>query len=443
MTHVKQDDRQASGLGGVEILRTFMEFPAPMALVSFEGAMVQVNSAWSAHHGDASVVPESFRDALRGDDVDCRVALRTPGRVAAMVVHARAIRVPGHVLLVLDEPGAPKRHDELERLRNRVSQLERLVATDHLTGAWNRAHFDRLIEVEIARSVQSRHPVSLVLLDVDDFKGVNDTFGHDVGDSVLRELVRLVQSRIRPSDILFRWGGEEFVVLSASAGYRGAQRMAENVCRAVAGHPFRGAGNVTISVGVAEHFGAEDAQTWFIRLDEALYAAKHAGRDRVAVDRRGNSDAWAAEASASALRLVWLEAYECGDPTIDGEHEELFVLANRLIDASSREDAEPATFRSALEALLGHVQRHFTNEEAMLARYGYADLEQHKRAHEGLLQRAGFLKARAEAGEASLGSVVEFLAQDVIAHHLMTVDRAFFPLFEKEGAAAPTSAAPR
>jgi len=77
--------------------------------------------------------------------------------------------------------------------------------------------------------------------------------------------VQLIQSRIRPSDVLFRWGGEEFVVLTASAGYRGAERMAQNVCRVVAGHTFRGAGNVTVSVGVAEHFGAEDAKTWFAR----------------------------------------------------------------------------------------------------------------------------------------------------------------------------------
>jgi len=151
-------------------------------------------------------------------------------------------------------------------------------------------------------------------------------------------------------------------------------------------------------------------------------------------NRHGNSDAWAAEGGSSALHLVWQEAYECSDATIDGEHRELFVRANRLIDAAFRAEVAPGKLRSALDELLDHVQRHFTDEEAILAQLHYADLEQHKRSHAGLLRRPSFLKERAEAGEATLGAVVEFLAQDVVARHLMTVDRAFFPLFEKAAA---------
>ncbi|HEX4943466.1 MAG TPA: bacteriohemerythrin [Usitatibacteraceae bacterium] len=427
----QQEHRTAVPSGVADILQAFVQFPAPMALVNLEGTAVLVNAAFSSRFGEARVVPESLRELLRGEGGERRVALRSPGLEQAVEVRARAIPMPDRILLILDESGGPRRHDEMEGLRERVSQLERLAATDHLTGAWNRSHFDRLIDAEIARSTGSRQPVSLVLLDIDHFKRINDTFGHGMGDSVLRELVRLVQSRIRASDVLFRWGGEEFTVLVASAGYRGAERVAENLRAAVAGHEFRGVGTVTISLGVAEHAGGEDPQSWFRRLDETLYAAKNGGRNRVVVDRRGSSDAWAAEVGVSALHLEWQEAYECGDATIDGEHEQLFVLANRLIDAVARGEEEPATFREALDVLLAHVQRHFADEEAILARCHYADLEQHKAAHKGLLRRAGYLKERAEAGEASLGSVVEFLAQDVVARHLMTVDRAFFPLFDK------------
>jgi len=353
------------------------------------------------------------------------------GRDDVRVVRARVIEAPGRILLVVDEPAPARRRGELESLRTRVSQLEQLAATDHLTGAWNRAHFERVITAELARSVAKREPVSLLLLDMDNFKFVNDTFGHGVGDAVLCELARLVQSRIRPSDILFRWGGEEFAVLVTGAGYRAAERTAENLREAVADHVFRDAGHVTVSLGVAEHVGEEDSDTWFRRLDEALYSAKHAGRDRVVVDRQGNSDVWANAGGLSVLQLVWQEAYECGDPTIDGEHRELFEMANRLIDATTRADIEGEAFLNSLDALLAHVQQHFSDEEAILERLHYADLEPHRRAHRGLLRRAGYLKERALAGEASLGSVVEFVAQDVVARHLLTVDRAFFPLFGK------------
>lgn len=442
MTTEQQEKPEATRRGGAEILRAFAQFPAPLALVNLEGATVRVNTAFIARFGASSVDPESLHEAMQGDVASCSVSLRSPDHADRVEVRARSIRLPDLVLLVLDDRRLPNEEGELARLRGRVSELERLASTDHLTGAWNRAHFDRMIDVELSRSLASRQPVSLVLLDIDRFKSVNDRFGHDVGDSVLRELVQLVQSRIRASDFLFRWGGEEFAVLAATHGYRGAERLAENLRGAVADHTFRTVGSVSVSLGVAEHMGAEPPAAWFHRLDKALYAAKDGGRNRVVVDRRGNSDEWADEAGAPALHLEWLEAFECGDPTIDREHQELFELANVLIDAAFHAHSEPARLRLALDSLLVHVQRHFADEEAILAAHHYADLEQHKRAHAGLLRRAGYLKSGVDADQADLGSVVEFLAQDVVARHLLAVDRAFFPLFAKPVAVAGQAAGP-
>ena len=408
-----------------------MRFPAPLALVSLGGAMLMGNQALAQRYGVGCVVAGGVEEAARSEAETCRIALRSQDQDRAIEVVARAIRLPGRLLLVLDTSTPPAALAELEQLRTRISQLERLAATDHLTGAWNRAHFDRLIDAELARSRATRQPLSLVLLDSDHFKQINDGFGHATGDAVLRELVTLVQGRTRASDVLFRWGGEEFAVLASSAGYRGAERLADNLCRAVAAHAFRGVGSVTISLGVAERHGSETATAWFERLDQALYAAKHGGRNRVVVDRRGDSDTWAAETGASAMHLVWQEAYECGEATIDGEHRELFALANQLLDAALQGSAQPARFGDAFAQLISHVERHFADEEVILARHHYADLEQHKRAHAGLLRRAHRLMAQAEAGGASLGAVVEFLAQDVVARHLLAVDRAFFPLFER------------
>ena len=327
----------------------------------------------------------------------------------------------------------------LAQLNERILELERLVSTDCLTGLWNRAHFERLVDAELDRSLRYKQPLSLILIDVDHFKRTNDDFGHQAGDTVLRELALVANGAIRSADTIFRWGGEEFAVIATSTGYRGAGRLAESLRGQVAQHHFPGVGGISISLGVAEHIGVESAEEWFHRTDAMLYDAKAAGRNRVSVDTRGNSDTWANDKGAAALGLTWLEAYECGEPSIDREHRELFDLANALIQAAT-DCSGPDRIGPAFDRLLDHVARHFASEEALLESHGYARLDTHRRAHAGLLGRAHDLKAAVEAGQAKLGSVVEFLANDVVARHLFGADRDFFPLFK---ARAGTQMVPR
>ena len=253
---------------------------------------------------------------------------------------------------------------------------------------------------------------------------------------MLRELCATITASTRVGDLLFRWGGEEFVVLTPSTGYRSAATLAEKLRAAIELHAFSGVGRVTMSVGVAEHLAGESAEVWFQRVDAALYAAKHGGRNQVSVDERGSSDAWAAEAGTSVLRLQWLEAYECGEPTIDREHRELFDLANATVAASLAKDSDPTSYRAALDQLLAHVAHHFADEEALLVEHGYAHIDAHKHAHAGLLARAAELRASAEAGKVSLGELIEFLAVDVVARHLFKTDRDFYALFKTKAPAA-------
>lgn len=408
----------------------FRRFPEPLALAGAGGEIVQANEAWWARFGAVRLLPGDAVGEGAEDD-GWRVArLRIPGSGGIVEVRARDIGPGGRVALAADLRAAAGRDRLVESLRGRIAELERLASTDHLTGAWNRAHFERTIAAELERCRAGRLPVSLVLVDIDRFKRVNDTHGHAAGDAVLRELVAVMRARIRASDLLFRWGGEEFAVLVSGAGWRGAERVAENLRQAVAGHDFPVAGRVTVSAGAAEHDGEESLPAWFGRLDAALYAAKAAGRDRVLADRRGSSDAWAREAGRSALHLAWQEAYECGEATIDDEHRELFALANRAIDATLGGGGREGVL-AALDGLIAHVARHFADEEAILARLRYGDLEPHRRAHEGLVRRAQWLRERVGSGEAGMGALVEFLAQDVVARHMLTMDRAFFPLFER------------
>lgn len=405
-------------------------FPMPLVLFSRDGSIEFLNERFTRIIDPGWLDSDAVRRIIRNPrDSWQRVRLeRLKG--GATDAQAQAIRIQNGVVLVVDETPEGESPNEADQLRERIADLERQSSTDRLTGAWNRAHLDRVIESELARSARAKLPVSLILLDIDHFKRINDTYGHQAGDSVLCELVKLIKSNIRAADILFRWGGEEFVVLASATGYRGAEVLAEALRSKINQHAFATAGSVTVSFGVAEHIAPESAEAWFRRVDETLYAAKHGGRNRVSVDRRGDSDRWAAEKGEATVSLNWLEAYECGEPTIDGEHRELFVLGNALIAASLAPNATLVSVGAALDALLTHVAQHFADEEALLAQHGYERLALHKKLHAGLLARAGQLKASALVGQATLGDIVNFLAGDVVARHLFTADRDFFPLFK-------------
>ncbi len=366
----------------VDLADAFRHFPAPALLVDATGHILLPNEGFSLRFGQATFTPESLAEAARhategsGQWCDADIVRWQGPSLSARVFGLRR----GCLMVFEGVPGAADATPpELDALRARVARLEHDSATDHLTGAWNRAHFDRVISAELATASETRRPISLMLVDVDHFKRVNDHFGHATGDSVLRELVELVRGRLRPSDVLFRWGGEEFAVLVSGAGHRRATRAAENVRAAVEAHAFETVGAVTVSIGVAEALVDSEPADWFARMDAALYAAKNGGRNRVVVDPDGSSDVWAATGAATSLRLVWQEGLESGEPTIDAEHRELMRLGNVLIDASLVPAAPVEALLPALDALLDHVRHHFAAEEAILAAHGYLQLAGHKR----------------------------------------------------------------
>lgn len=171
-------------------------------------------------------------------------------------------------------------------LRNALTYLSALRAAhkDPLTGTHNRASFDSslLREVELAR----RHgtALSMIVIDIDLFKSINDTYGHSVGDNVIKNLTRVIDKVIRKSDMLFRFGGEEFVVLLSNTDRDGALLLAERIRRGVEQTSVRTQQRdipVTVSLGVATLGAGDTAQALFDKADQALYTAKSEGRNCV------------------------------------------------------------------------------------------------------------------------------------------------------------------
>jgi diguanylate cyclase (GGDEF)-like protein/hemerythrin-like metal-binding protein len=425
------------------IQELIMRLPMSLALIGPGDVPIVLNHRFLQLFDPDVIGHEVLQAAIRDPDQTWRKAKVDLRDGRAIDAQVQAIGLHGHVVLAVIETLDPSTLGELDELRARIAELERTSATDHLTGAWNRAHLDRLIESEVSRSMRFRQPLSLILFDIDHFKQVNDTHGHQAGDAVLCELVQLIRQHIRSSDLLFRWGGEEFVVLAAAVGYRYAETLAETLRASVAEHEFPVVGTtLRASLGVAEYWNNEDAPGWFRRLDAALYAAKQGGRDRVVADPRGNSDVWARESGLSALRLTWLEGYECGEPVIDQQHRELFDLANALIDASFSRNSAPQLFEAALDRLLVHIEHHFACEEALLERHGYARLDGHRKAHNHLLTQGRELEASLQSGQFSLGRLIELIASDIVARHLFTADRDFFALFRKSPPLATAASLP-
>lgn len=132
------------------------------------------------------------------------------------------------------------------------AELQRLAVTDRLTGVWNRAYFEEAVAAEIARVARYGAPLSLLLLDIDDFRAINDTHGHLVGDRILIELTRLIGRHLREAGVLARWGGEEFVILMPHCGASEAVHAAEKPRSLVADRGFPEVAAVTASIGVAE-----------------------------------------------------------------------------------------------------------------------------------------------------------------------------------------------
>ena len=173
--------------------------------------------------------------------------------------------------------------DESNRkLRMANEHLEEIALTDRLTGAWNRRKFEETAEQEMLRSQRYQEEVSILLIDIDFFKQINDEHGHLVGDQVLVEVVERIQQKLRVVDSIYRWGGEEFAVLLPCSTGEAAVAAAEKLRREVENKPLSAKKlRLTVSIGVAEFMSEDTLESWLKRVDDALYQAKKSGRNKV------------------------------------------------------------------------------------------------------------------------------------------------------------------
>jgi len=186
----------------------------------------------------------------------------------------------GKMLLRAARYAVERKKLELQ-LKQANEKLGKLATTDALTGICNRMKFDSELDVEMDRARRYQVPLCLVMFDIDHFKRINDTRGHQTGDQVLKTIADLVATNIRSTDWFGRWGGEEFMVLATHKNLEEATRFADKLRGLVAGFDFSSGLHITASFGVTEFRPDDTLEVFTNRVDEAMYRAKKNGRNRV------------------------------------------------------------------------------------------------------------------------------------------------------------------
>jgi diguanylate cyclase (GGDEF)-like protein/hemerythrin-like metal-binding protein len=296
--------------------------------------------------------------------------------------------------------------------------LTSLVIKDKLTGLYNRYHLENVIDRDIEQSERYEIPLSMIILDLDHFKKINDRWGHPVGDQVLKKTADILLDCVRKADSIFRIGGEEFVIMLSHTNSNGAIKVAENVRITIekAMHPI--VGKYTASFGVAERKAGETYRNLYQRADQALYLAKNSGRNCV----KESID----EIATTSLALHWKKSWNSGEAIIDDQHKTLFRLANELLNMSY-EGPDKEGFMTKLDAIIEHIERHFEYEEKVLEKIEYREQQRHLKIHVDLLKRGRHLRILVETEEVTLQNLVHYIFDDVIIGHLLREDVLYFP----------------
>ncbi|RUR30392.1 diguanylate cyclase [Vreelandella andesensis] len=280
----------------IQILSSALELSSDLVIMTdIKGRIEYVNPAFEQHTGH-------HRDAVMGKTTRIlKSGQHTPQFYAHMwdtLTHGRPFsdtfidRTTDGQILYLEQTITPVKNAQGQIIRyvsvgkdvtervDREKKLKRIANTDSLTGLPNRMSFDRRLDKEMTRRDRYMRPLSLIMLDIDHFKFINDTYGHHVGDNVLVEFARLLSSNLREMDLCARWGGEEFMVLAPETTRDQALQLADKLRQLIADTPFPSVGHMTASFGVVE-IGDETAIETVKRIDRALYEAKRLGRNRV------------------------------------------------------------------------------------------------------------------------------------------------------------------
>ena len=305
------------------------------------------------------------------------------------------------------------------------AEMKHLATHDPLTGLANRDLLKRRLHSSIEFASETHQKLALLFIDLDRFKPINDTHGHDAGDAVLKTISQRLRDALRESDLVSRWGGDEFIVILENVNESATiERIARKLVAAIS-QPITLSDQVEISLscslGIVVYPDHGDHIDDLInKSDQMMYKAKKQGSGSIIffaplIPQSGNS----------LLRLVWRRDLESGLSVIDQEHKELFELANQLLTTivagRFTADTDPCLAR-----LLAHTKSHFKHEISTLMRMQYPDVVGHDLLHKQLLHKAEELQARYLDGELDALVLIHFIVYEIVDQHIMVEDKKWF-----------------
>ncbi|UZP68974.1 diguanylate cyclase [Desulfovibrio mangrovi] len=417
-----------------------------MALVALDGKWLKVNDALCNMLGysESELLCKTFQDITHPDDLEEDLAYvhkMISGDIETYQMEKRYFNKYGHVIdillsvsLVFDGGGNPRffisQIQDITMRKKLEQELARISREDSLTSVFNRRHFVEVASREIRRGERFSEIQTLLMIDIDHFKHVNDTYGHAVGDEVLRKMAAACKACLREVDVFGRLGGEEFGALLLRANAKVASALAERLRKHVGSIEVvteSGVVRFTVSIGGVTFVGGESLENRMRIADAALYQAKGTGRNRtVLTDLTEQYIRPRREETECFVRLQWAKGYESGNVLVDREHQHLFYVGNELLKALVSGEADSKVADIADE-LFRHVVAHFQNEYAIIRDAGYPEAEQHGKIHDALVTGMETSIRRFRAGELAASELFTFLVRNVVGEHLLKEDRKFFP----------------
>ena len=356
----------------------------------------------------------------------------SPGITLFSIAFLSALVIIGVLLWQISRLARDKR-DLLHRqagLQKKIEELSCLSMTDTLTGLMNRRAIEPLITNEMNRTNRFNTPVSLLILDLDHFKRVNDNYGHEFGDTVLTHVSDIIRSLCRRTDNYARWGGEEFLILAGDTTAANAVYLAEKIRRKIQSASVGSLQEITVSIGVSSFHKGEDFRQWFKRADMALYQAKDLGRNRIIVHPDDQTVDNHHDPTRNILRLEWKNDYLCGIEKIDRQHIELVECSNTVIDTVLNNEGDEAVLES-LNTMIPLMKGHFRAEETILKNIGYSGLKEHQADHESLVKNFEKLISLYNVQEADAIDLLNFISQEMIFGHMICRDRDYHYITER------------
>ena len=313
--------------------------------------------------------------------------------------------------------------------------MHHLAFYDSLTGLPNRRLLEDRMNQTIALAQRENNRFAILFVDLDKFKPINDTYGHAMGDWLLKEVAERMEATLRASDTVARIGGDEFViVLPKVETSQAAMRIATKIHEQLE-TPFETDTGfqlqIACCIGVCLYplHGSSPKQL-LKHADQAMYQAKKSGGRRSCLFVSPPEDPVVHDETNPdfSLHLTWRESYASGNEIIDHEHQQLFAQTNALLRTLFNEKPDPALLHEQLNRLLQSVASHFASEEQILEELGYPDREAHRLKHLGLLQKAALLRDSTRRRELTPGELIDYVTREIILGHMLKEDRKFFPL---------------